>query len=71
MVLEEIQSWNDAKVAPAGGKYYIVEQYRNEYDDQDYIWTTRLNKDQLTIEDQMFEFKEMKNWCVIKGHSRS
>ena len=45
MVLEEIQSWNDSTVAPAGGKYDIVEQYRNEYDDMDYIWTTRLDKD--------------------------
>ena len=34
MVLKEIQSWQDDEtLTPAGGKWDIVEQYRNEGDD--------------------------------------
>ena len=71
MVLKEIQTWGDATLTPAGGLFDIVETQRDKYDDQDYIWSTRRSVDGDTMHDMMIEFKNMKNGCVIKGHSRS
>ena len=57
MVLQEIQTWGDQTRTPSGGVFDIVETERDQYDDQDYIWSTRLSVDGVTKADMMIEFK--------------
>ena len=62
----EIRAWNDPTASPAGGKYTLKEELAT-----DYIWSTRLTKNQKYVDDQLFEFATSGSGCAVTGHSRS
>ena len=62
----EIRAWNSSTTSPAGGLYKLKEEA-----DSDYIWSTRLTKNEKYTDDQLFEFTETNTGCTVNGHSRS
>merc|ERR1711937_1046567 len=45
----EMSMWGSSETSPAGGLYKLYEE-----SDDDYIWTTRLTRDQKYVDDQLF-----------------
>ena len=62
----EIRSWDSASTSPAQGVYSIYEEQVDSY-----IWSTRLTKNGMYTDDQMFTFTSTDTGCDGAGHSRS
>uniref|UniRef100_A0A7S3I0M7 Uncharacterized protein n=2 Tax=Choreotrichia TaxID=141411 RepID=A0A7S3I0M7_9SPIT len=62
----EIRSWNSDTTSPAQGVYNLKEESVD-----DYIWSTRLTKNQKYTDDQLFEFSSNDTGCAVTGRSRS
>ena len=66
LIDNEIRSWDSATTSPAGGVYQMYEEQNDVY-----IWSKRLTRDEKYTDDQLFEFTDTPNGCAIAGHSRS
>ena len=62
----EIRAWGSSTTSPAQGIYNLKEETVN-----DYIWSTRLTKNEKYTDDQLFEFAENNSGCMVTGRSRS
>uniref|UniRef100_A0A7S3U4Q1 Uncharacterized protein n=1 Tax=Strombidinopsis acuminata TaxID=141414 RepID=A0A7S3U4Q1_9SPIT len=65
-VNSEVAKWGSSKTSPAGGLYRLYEESTD-----DYIWTTRLTRDEKYVDDQLFEFEPINGGCHVAGQSRS
>ena len=71
-MVAKIAEWDSDTASPAGGIYTIKEKNDgDEYQEGQYIWSTRQTKNKKYTDDQMFEFNVDKQGCQVKGHSRS
>ena len=66
LIDNEIRSWGSSTTSPAGGVYQMYEEQNDVY-----IWSKRLTRDEKYTDDQLFEFTDTPNGCAIAGHSRS
>ena len=62
----EIRAWGSSTTSPAGGIYNIYEEQVDQY-----VWSTRLTKNEKYTDDQIFELSETNQGCTSAGHSRS
>ena len=66
LVDAEIRAWGSSTTSPAGGVYRLKEETLD-----DYIWSTRLTRDEKYTDDNLFEFTENSAGCSVTGSSRS